>query len=112
MSDLSTLALAVADETRRVVLQRLAQGPATAGQLARLSAHSRPAVSRHLRMLRDAGLVRATPNGRHVWYEAETEPLRRLETWLRELAGRVDAAPALALPTTATPTDSPTEEQP
>src|SRR5262249_28139477 len=61
---------ALGDPVRIGVLQRLAQGPATAGQLARLFDVSRPAVSRHVRVLRDAGLVGATAHGRHLWYVA------------------------------------------
>jgi DNA-binding transcriptional ArsR family regulator len=86
---------ALADATRLGVLQRLAQGPATAGQLAQLFATSRPAVSRHVRVLREAGLVSATPNGRNVWYEAEGEPLHEAERWLSETAKRIGDAPAL-----------------
>ena len=48
---------AVADSTRRAILQRLAHGQATVGQLAALFPISRPAVSQHLRILRDADLV-------------------------------------------------------
>src|SRR4051794_19384214 len=94
-SDLGTVATAVADPTRRGVLQRLAQGPATAGQLAALFDTSRPAVSRHLRVLREAGLVRSTNTGRHLWYEASDEPLAALEGWLRDVRKRIVDAPGL-----------------
>ena len=86
---------ALADPTRLGVLQRLAQGPATAGQLARLFAVSRPAVSRHVRVLREAGLVFASPHGRLIWYAAEADPLRELEMWLGDTAKRIDDAPRL-----------------
>jgi DNA-binding transcriptional ArsR family regulator len=85
----------LADPVRRGTIQRLAQGPATAGQLASLFAVSRPAVSRHLRVLRESELVVATSSGRNVWYEARRVPLARLEGWLRDLGERVGGAPAL-----------------
>ena len=50
---------AVADEGRRTLLETLAHGPATAGELAALLPIARPGVSRHLRVLREAGLVEA-----------------------------------------------------
>src|SRR5258706_14856485 len=48
---------ALADESRRTVLERLSRGPVTAGELAALLPIARPGVSRHLRVLREAGLV-------------------------------------------------------
>lgn len=85
----------LADPIRRATLLRLAQGPATAGQLAALFSVSRPAVSRHLRVLRASELVTATTHGRHVWYEARHEPLVRVERWVGRLAEQVHGAPAL-----------------
>jgi DNA-binding transcriptional ArsR family regulator len=85
----------LADPIRRATLLRLAQGPATAGQLAALFSVSRPAVSRHLRVLRESELVTATTLGRHVWYEARHAPLVRVERWVGRLAEQVHGAPAL-----------------
>jgi DNA-binding transcriptional ArsR family regulator len=93
----------LADGTRRGALQRLAQGPATAGQLARLFSVSRPAVSRHLRVLRIANLVSTTNSGRNIWYQANPEPLAVLETWIHDLAKRVADAPGLSAPSTRDP---------
>jgi DNA-binding transcriptional ArsR family regulator len=87
----------LADPIRRHTIQRLAQGPATAGQLAALFSVSRPAVSRHLRVLRHAGLVSATSSGRNVWYQARHAALAGLEDWLHEVAKRVADAPAVSL---------------
>jgi len=95
MDALSPTFDALADAVRRGVLQRLAQGPATAGQLAALFAVSRPAVSRHLRVLRDAGLITATPNGRHLWYQADAAHLAVAMAWLHDLSKRIDDAPTL-----------------
>jgi DNA-binding transcriptional ArsR family regulator len=76
---------ALADPTRRSVLQRLAHGPATVGQLAALFPVSRAAVSQHLRVLREAGLVRPTSSNRQSPYELAPEPLLETEAWLRRL---------------------------
>jgi DNA-binding transcriptional ArsR family regulator len=76
---------AVADPVRRAVLQRLAHGPATTGQLAALFPISRAAVSQHLRVLREAGLVRSTSPSRQSPYELAPGPLVETEAWLRRL---------------------------
>jgi DNA-binding transcriptional ArsR family regulator len=88
----STLA-AVADPTRRAMLQRLAHGAATVGQLAALFPMSRPAVSQHLRVLRQAGLVRPVAASRTSPYELVPGPLFQVEAWARELADRWTTAP-------------------
>ena len=87
----------LADPIRRHAIQRLAQGPATAGQLAALFSVSRPAVSRHLRVLKDAGLVTAASSGRNVWYQARHAALAELQVWLHEVAKGVADAPTLTL---------------
>lgn len=92
---LDRVASAVADATRRGILQRLAQGPTTAGQMADLFAISRPAVSRHVRVLEAAGLLRATYNGRHRWYEANGDNLSALEDWIRDIQKRLSDVPTL-----------------
>jgi DNA-binding transcriptional ArsR family regulator len=88
MSDLDTVLAAVADRSRRVLLQRLAHGPATTGQLAELLPMSRPAVSQHLRALQDAGLVRTEVRGRHRWHELSPGPLALIQTWAADLSTR------------------------
>jgi DNA-binding transcriptional ArsR family regulator len=57
------------------LLQRLAHGPATSGQLAELLSVSRPATSQHLQVLHAAGLVRSTALGRNRWHELAPGPL-------------------------------------
>jgi len=89
---------AVADPTRRTVLQRLAHGPATVGQLAALFPVSRAAVSQHLRVLRDAGLVRPTSPNRQSPYELAPEPLLDTEIWLRRLVDTWSAGPTARVP--------------
>jgi DNA-binding transcriptional ArsR family regulator len=84
---------ALADPTRRAIVQRLALGPASASQLAELAPMSRPAVSQHLRVLREAGLIRGTPRGRFVFYELAEGPLVETHAWLGALVERWSGAP-------------------
>ena len=77
---------AVADPTRRAILQRLAHGQATVGQLAALFPISRPAVSQHLKVLRDADLVRISGPGRLSAYELTPAPLLEIGQWADTLA--------------------------
>lgn len=70
---------ALADPTRRQILDGLMHGPLTAGEIAqRFPQISRPAVSQHLGVLREAGLVREERQGRYRVYHLEPEPLRQL----------------------------------
>lgn len=84
---------ALGDGTRRAMLQRMVHGPATVGQLAALFPITRPAVSQHLRVLRQAGLVRTVGPTRTSPYELVPGALFLIETWVRELADRWTAAP-------------------
>ena len=86
---------AIADPTRRELLALLAEGEIAAGDLADRFPVSRPAISRHLRVLREAGLVRSRTEGRRRLYALDPGPLRELDAWLepyRDLwAQRLDA---------------------
>ena len=73
---------ALADESRRTVLERLAGGPATAGELAALLPIARPGVSRHLRVLREAGLVEVHQEAQHRVYSLRAEPLGEVDQWI------------------------------
>jgi DNA-binding transcriptional ArsR family regulator len=73
---------ALADESRRTVLEALADGPVTAGELAALLPIARPGVSRHLRVLREAGLVEVRQDAQRRVYSLRTEPLAELDEWL------------------------------
>jgi DNA-binding transcriptional ArsR family regulator len=84
---------AVSDRTRRAILQRLAHGQATVGQIAGLFPISRPAVSQHLKVLKDAGLVRPTGPGRLSAYEFAPAPLLEIEQWASGLANTWARAP-------------------
>jgi len=94
---------AAADGTRRAMLQRLAHGPATVGQLAALFPISRPAVSQHLRVLREAGLVRPIGVSRTSPYELVPGPLFLVESWARDVAERWSGAPTARDTTSRTP---------
>jgi DNA-binding transcriptional ArsR family regulator len=97
----------VAEPRRRALLNRLAQGPATAGQLAAIVPDvSRAASSQHLAVLREAGLVRATSSGRHVWYELAAGPVVEAERWLAGLVERWTDAPTLRLDRPGKETDA------
>jgi DNA-binding transcriptional ArsR family regulator len=73
---------AVADESRRTVLKALADGPATAGELAALLPIARPGVSRHLRVLREAGLVDVRQDAQRRVYSLRADPLAEVDEWL------------------------------
>src|SRR5689334_11676067 len=79
------VATAIADPVRRDILVMLRGGGLPAGRIADRFAISRPAVSRHLRVLRESGLVRDTLVGRHRVYELDASPLDELVTWLHGL---------------------------
>lgn len=80
---------AIADPTRREILDVLKEaGPQKAGDLAeRFPRISRPAVSKHLRVLRGAQLVAQRKEGREVWYRLEADPLGQVHQWLDQYEG-------------------------
>jgi DNA-binding transcriptional ArsR family regulator len=86
---------ALADPVRRELVALLAHGEVAAGELADRFPVSRPAVSRHLRVLREAGLVTSRAEGKRRLYALDPRPLRELDDWLepyRDLwARRLDA---------------------
>ena len=73
---------ALADPTRRAILTRLADGEATVAELAEPFDMSQPAVSRHLRVLEDAGLISRTRRATARLSHLQAEPLREVTTWL------------------------------
>ena len=74
----------LADPTRRAVLDLLRSGTQAAGQIARAFPVSRPAISKHLRLLRRAHLVQERREGRHRLYQLNPEPLKAVDSWLEE----------------------------
>jgi DNA-binding transcriptional ArsR family regulator len=75
---------ALADPGRRTLLEALKARPATAGELAALLPITRPGVSRHLRVLREAGLVDVEQDAQRRIYSLRAEPLIELDSWLGE----------------------------
>ncbi len=73
---------ALADESRRTMLEALTGGPATAGELAALLPIARPGVSRHLRVLREAGLVEFRRQAQRRVYRLRPEPLVEVDEWV------------------------------
>jgi DNA-binding transcriptional ArsR family regulator len=73
---------ALADPTRRAVLDLLRRGSQPAGEIAGAFPVSRPAISKHLRLLRRAHLVHEHREGRHRVYQLNPEPLRAVDNWL------------------------------
>jgi DNA-binding transcriptional ArsR family regulator len=86
---------ALADPTRRRIVELLAEGERDAGEIASHFAVSRPAVSRHLRVLREHGLVRARGDAQRRIYSLDPTPLAELDDWLQRYRGfwqnRLDA---------------------
>ena len=73
---------ALSDSTRRAILARLADGEATVGELARPFRVSRPAISKHLRVLERAGLVQRARDGRVSRCELDAEPMQDAAQWI------------------------------
>jgi DNA-binding transcriptional ArsR family regulator len=88
-------AVALADPTRRTIVELLAEGELDAGQIAARFKISRPAVSRHLRVLREVGLVNVRAEAQRRIYSLEPGPLAELDEWLGRYRGfwenRLDA---------------------
>ncbi|MDF0599189.1 metalloregulator ArsR/SmtB family transcription factor [Psychromarinibacter sp. C21-152] len=78
---------ALADPTRRALIDRLRAGPLPVGRLAADLPISRPAVSQHLRVLSDAGLLEVEPQGTRRLYRLAPDRLRELRAWLDGLWG-------------------------
>lgn len=75
---------ALSDPTRRAVLDLLRRGSLPAGEIAGAFTVSRPAVSKHLRLLRRARLVNETRSSRHRLYSLNPAPLRAVDAWLNQ----------------------------
>jgi DNA-binding transcriptional ArsR family regulator len=73
---------AIADPTRRAILDRLRAGPAAVNVLADDFRQSRPAISKHLRVLKQARLVGSMQVGRERMYELQPAPLQRVSGWI------------------------------
>jgi DNA-binding transcriptional ArsR family regulator len=78
---------ALADRTRREVFERLAAGPASVGEIASGLPVSRPAVSQHLKVLKQAGLVTDRAEGTRRVYHIDPAGLGAIRTWLDQFWG-------------------------
>jgi DNA-binding transcriptional ArsR family regulator len=92
MTNVNRALAAIADPTRRQVFERLAQGPRSVGDLAQGLPVSRPAVSQHLKVLKDAGLVADRAEGTRRVYEIDPHGLGALRAWLDQFWGDALAA--------------------
>lgn len=86
---------ALAEPTRRRIVELLAEQERSAGEIASHFPTSRPAISRHLRVLREHGLVRTRGDGQRRLYSLDPAPLQELDEWLERYRGfwsnRLDA---------------------
>jgi DNA-binding transcriptional ArsR family regulator len=86
---------ALAEPTRRRIIELLAEQERSAGEIAAHFQTSRPGISRHLRVLREHGLVRTRGEGQRRLYSLDPEPLQELDEWLQRYRGfwdnRLDA---------------------
>jgi DNA-binding transcriptional ArsR family regulator len=84
----------VSEPTRRRILDLLRERARPVGELVKELGLSQPGVSKHLRVLRDAGLVKVRRDAQRRWYELRTEPLQELDAWLEPYrafwSGRLD----------------------
>ncbi len=84
-NSLDRITHAISDSTRRQILDLLAVGPQRAGDLAASFRRiSRPAVSKHLRVLRGSRLILQERRGRELWYRLEATPLSQVDQWLEK----------------------------
>ena len=83
-ASLDAVFAALADPIRRGILERLAQGETSVGELAAPHKVSAPAISRHLRVLESAGLMERTKRGRVHNCRLRTEPMSEAQQWLAE----------------------------
>jgi DNA-binding transcriptional ArsR family regulator len=88
---------ALGDPTRRVIFERLAERPRAVGELARELPVSRPAVSQHLRVLKDAGLVVDRPVGARRIYQLDPDGVGALRAYLDQFWTRALAAYKVAV---------------
>jgi DNA-binding transcriptional ArsR family regulator len=73
---------ALAEPHRRQILDLLRSGERSVNELVTRLKLSQPGVSKHLRVLREAGLVNVRAQGRHRWYELRAQPLAEVDEWL------------------------------
>jgi DNA-binding transcriptional ArsR family regulator len=85
---------ALADPTRREILGLLQRGEMTAGDLAEQFDMTKPSMSHHFSVLKDADLLTSRRDGQQIWYGLNTTVVQDLMTWAMNLAGKDGHAPA------------------
>ncbi|MCW2691821.1 MAG: transcriptional regulator [Mycobacterium sp.] len=102
---------ALTDPTRRALLELLRQQPRSVGELVAALGLSQPTTSKHLRVLRDAGLVRVQPDAQRRIYALDPAPLAALDAWLQPYRDywnpRLDALGAYLDRQSPTPEETP-----
>jgi ArsR family transcriptional regulator, arsenate/arsenite/antimonite-responsive transcriptional repressor len=84
MEEITTRFKALSDPTRREILHILQEGECTAGEIAGHFDISKPSISHHLKLLKQAGLVSAERDGQHLVYSIETTVLQDVMCWFME----------------------------
>lgn len=82
---------ALADPTRRRILDLLREQPRLVGELGELLKITQPNVSKHLRVLREVGLVRVRQDAQRHWYDLNPEPLAEVDAWLEPYRQFIEA---------------------
>ncbi len=72
----------LAEPARREILDLLRERERSVGELVELLSLTQPGVSKHLRLLREAGLVQVRPDAQRRWYRLRAEPLAEIDAWL------------------------------
>ncbi len=85
-SELDNVFAAMADPTRRAIIEALSAGDETAGSLAARFPISRPAVARHIRVLRDSGIVVVRPRGRERVNSLNPRVLAPAQEWIKHMS--------------------------
>jgi DNA-binding transcriptional ArsR family regulator len=81
---------AVAEPIRRQILDLIRERPRLVGELVEALGISQPGVSKHLRVLREAGLVQVRQDAQRRWYELRAEPLAEMDNWLAAYRDRLE----------------------
>jgi len=93
LEDYAPVFAALGDETRLSIVVQLSQGqPRSISELTQGSNLTRQAVTKHLRVLEDVGLVRGTPSGRENRFELDTRPFKDIGEYLEFVSGQWDQA--------------------
>ena len=112
MTNASAQLVALADPTRREVFERLRTGEASVGELSRGLPVTRPAVSQHLKVLKEAGLVSDRAEGTRRVYRIDPHGLAAIRTWLDQFWGVALEAYAREVERSANETDDSAGEKP